>query len=432
MRTTSPTTSLARLTLAALTAMTVVVAGCAPTGEAPADEATEAQVSASSAGDAPGTASTGQPGADVRDSAGVRIVEWAELPEAAADLEVEELFQHGARPGDYSFGRFGASALLADGRAAIADLGNGDIVVVSADGSRADILASKGEGEGQVGSIGGLWTTGGDTIWTKDGPNKRFSRYVGGAFDRSWSTEGEPSISLGLRAVGAAPDGDPLLTTSAFSPRFQVPWLSGHMVRYDLDAATADTVAVFDLAPRAEPGAFDPFSPFGSITAAGQRWIEARTDRPRLVWRDPDGSIVQELRWNPPSVRPVEQDWLDFQANIEANIRQMNPDLGEDVVTQLLQQQLAGLRPRPQQALPHFFPPVGDHEGRVWLPEYVPSRDAPRRYRLVGPDGTWFGEVTFPDGVELMGARGDRVLGRTINDAGVQSMVVYRLDIRPR
>ena len=51
-----------------------------------------------------------------RDSAGVRIVEWDAEPEAVATPQVERLYIHGPGPGEYTFGQFGPSALLDDGR----------------------------------------------------------------------------------------------------------------------------------------------------------------------------------------------------------------------------------------------------------------------------------------------------------------------------
>jgi hypothetical protein len=362
----------------------------------------------------------------------VRIIEWAADPEAVATLSVEQLYLHGQGPDDYAFGQFGPSALLDDGRAVVSDLMNRELLVVSADGSNVKILARGGEGPGDLGALRGLWTTGGDTIWLQDGTNTRFARFVADTLDGAWSTEDRPSISLGLRTVGADPSGAVMLTTSAFSPRFETPWLPGHMVRLDLATNALDTVATYDLAPRMAQGQADPFSPFGEVTVAGGRWVQTRSDEARLTWRESDGSVVQILRWNPEPNMPVEQDWLDFVATIENNIRRNNPDLTEDVAAQLLQQQAGGFIPRPRQPLPLFFSPVGDHEGRVWLPEYMPDRQHPRRYRLVAGDGAWLGVVEFPSGTIVLAARGDRVLGRVADESGAQSLVVYRLDVGPR
>jgi hypothetical protein len=366
-----------------------------------------------------------------RDSAGVRIVEWDGEPDAVATLRVEQLYVHGQAPNDYSFGQFGPSALLGDGRAAVVDVLHRDLLVVSADGTEATILARRGEGPGDLGAVRGLWTAGGDTIWFQDGTNARFVRFVADTLDTLWSTEDQPSLSLGLRAVGADPSGAVMLTTSAFSPRFDMPWLPGHMARYDVRSGVLDTVATYDLAPRTTPGQADPFSPFGEVTVAGGRWVETRSDRAGLTWRDSDGTVAQILRWNPEPTMPVEQDWLDFVAGIEENIRRNNPGLTDAVLGQLMQQQAGGFIPRPRQPLPHFFSPVGDQEGRVWLPEYMPDRKHPRRYRLVAPDGGWLGVVEFPSGTIVMAARGDRVLGRVVDELGVQSLVVYRLEVEP-
>lgn len=387
----------------------------------------------SSDAETPGTVqvATGPETGPGRDSAGVRIIEWDGEPAATATLRLEQVFEHGLAPGDYTFGRFGPSSLLSDGRAVVADLINRQIVVVSADGAEVTIVARGGEGPAEVGAIRGLWAAGGDTVWIQDGTNARFTRFVANALDEQWSTQDQPSVSLGLRMVGADPSGAFMLTTSAFSPRFQEAWLPGHMVRFDVQSGVVDTVASYDLAPRMAQGQTDPFSPFGEVTVAGGRWVQTRSDRARLIWRESDGRVVQILRWNPEPTMPVEQDWLDFVAGIEANIRRSNPGLTDAVVGQLMQQQAGGFIPRPQQPLPLFFSPVGDQEGRIWLPEYVPDRQHPTRYRLVGPDGAWLGVVEFPSGTIVLAARGDRVVGRATDELGTQSLVMYRLDVGP-
>ena len=259
-----------------------------------------------------------------RDSAGVRIIEWEGEPEAVATLQVEHLYTHGQGPDDYTFGQFGPSALLDDGRAVVADLMNRELLVFSADGSDVTVLARGGESPDALGALRGLWTTGGDTIWFQDGTNPRFARFVADTLDAVWSTEDRPSISLGLRTVGADRTGAVMLTTSAFSPRFETPWLPGHMVRLDLATNELDTVATYDLAPRSTPGQADPFSPFGEVTVADGRWVQTRSDQARLTWLESDGRVVQILRWNPEPNMPVEQDWLDFVATIENNIRRNN------------------------------------------------------------------------------------------------------------
>lgn len=374
------------------------------------------------------TLADGLPG---RDSAGVRIVEWEAEPEATATLSVEQLYVHGPATGGYTFGQFGPSALLADGRAVVTDLLNRELLVVSADGSESTIIARGGEGADSLGAVRGLHAAGGDTIWLQDGTRERFARFVSNTLDEVWSTADRPSLSRGLRMVGADSSGDFMMTTSAFSPRFETEWLTGHMARYSPTTGALDTVATYDLAPRMTQGQIDPFSPFGEVTVAGGRWVQTRSDRAQLTWRESDGTLVGILRWNPEPTMPIEQNWLDFLAGIEENIRRNNPDLTEPVIQQLLQQQTGGFVPRPRQPLPHFFSPVGDREGRVWLPEYMPDRRHPRLYRLVDSDGSWLGEVEFPTGTIVLDARGDRVLGRIADETGVQSLVVYRLDIGP-
>ena len=94
-------------------------------------------------------ASTDVP-AQIEDSAGVRIVEYAGVPEVEPPFAIAEepVYRHGANPGDYEFQGINVGRLFPDGGAVVADRENSEVVVLSPDGTTHEVLARRGEGPG--------------------------------------------------------------------------------------------------------------------------------------------------------------------------------------------------------------------------------------------------------------------------------------------
>ena len=68
----------------------------------------------------------------IEDSAGVRIVQYAGVPEVELPFAIAEepIYRHGANPGDYIFQFVDAGRLFPDGSAVVADR-DGEVVVLS-------------------------------------------------------------------------------------------------------------------------------------------------------------------------------------------------------------------------------------------------------------------------------------------------------------
>ena len=119
----------------------------------------------------------------VRDSAGVRIVEYAGVPDMEPALAVspEPLYRHGGRAGDYAFGLIGRGRLFSDGSSALSDDANSEIVLVTPGGAGYSVAASAGEGPGEVGYVLGMFTRGQDSLLVLDRRNSSFSLFVDGS-----------------------------------------------------------------------------------------------------------------------------------------------------------------------------------------------------------------------------------------------------------
>lgn len=86
-------------------------------------------------------------------------------------------------------------------------------------------------------------------------------------------------------------------------------------------------------------------------------------------------------------------------------------------------------RLEPRSPSPLYRGRLADSEGRLWLEEYEPGNRHEGVFRLtvIAADGTWLGTVTAPERFNFLDATADRVLGRVVDELGVQHAVVYGL-----
>ena len=369
----------------------------------------------------------------VRDSAGVRIVEYAGAPAADAPFTFspEPVYSHGSGSGDYTFANIWTGRLLPDGGVVVSDAGNGEVVLLAPDGSSSEILARRGEGPGEVGLVASMFVLSGDSVLLEDMAHARFTVLAGGSLARTVAPR-DRKFTQDFRTIGIDPSGQLLMTSSSYRRGFEEDWLPGYMILFDLDTEVADTVASFDWVPFRPPEGVkeNPFSHHGFTTAAGGQFVYGRTDVPELVWRNPDGSVAQIIRWQPEWVYPSEEHWNQFEANQRAVLPGVNPQASTDAaIKELIQGTLARYQLDTDQPLPLYGRPFGDAEGRIWMAQYSigSGRDGAPAYTVIDTDGVWLGRVAVPLGLRVLDVAGGRVLGVVKDDMDVQSVVVYEL-----
>ncbi len=370
----------------------------------------------------------------VRDSAGVRIVEYVGAPEHQAPfaLSPAPVYRHGPGPADYLFGRIWSGALFADGRSAIYDAGNSEIVVLGPDGTAHELLARSGQGPGEIGFLQSMFAVGTDSLLVEDDGNARFTLFESGAVARSISLTENRQLSRSLRALGSDVSGQLMMSSASYRRGFPEDWLPGHMVRLDLDALVADTVAAYDWVPFRPPDdePENPFSHAGRVAAAGGRFVYGRSDTPEIAWREPDGTVSQVVRWEPDRIYPGEEHWQIFEADMRLTLPAMNPQLQTDeAIEELIHGALARYRVEPDQPLPLFGAFFGDDKGRLWLPEFAVAsrRHGYPAYAVISPAGEWLGKVYAPSGLRILDVAAGRVLGVLKDEMDVESVVVYEL-----
>ena len=106
----------------------------------------------------------------ITDSADVRIVTYDHTPTAAAPFQLapEPRYRHGANPGDYSFQEVSGGRLLPDGSAVVYDPWNAELVAFGPDGTTHEVLATEGEGPGEVSYVGAILPLEPDSILIAD------------------------------------------------------------------------------------------------------------------------------------------------------------------------------------------------------------------------------------------------------------------------
>lgn len=371
-------------------------------------------------------------GMTVADSAGVRIVEYAGTPVADASIAfaAEPVYRYGDGPDDYIFSGIRDGVLLGNGGAAVFDSGNREVVLLGPDGTFRSILASGGEGPGDVGFLSSMFALGGDSLLLEDYANSRFTLFVDGSLARTTRIPGVVNSAFAAHGIDA--DGRWLMSSSGYRRGFPDEWLPGYMVRFDPETEGVDTVATYDYVPFVPPDDVprNPFPHLGIVEGAGEELLYGRTDIPQIMWRRPDGSVRQIVRWEPERVYPTDQHWELFANDIRETAHTYNPQAQTDEARAALVESMLGrYEMKPEEPLPLFRIRLGDDEGRIWLGEYIVAAKPffSPSYTLLSRDGEWLGRVVAPDGLRVLDVAGGRVLGIVDDEMGAESVAVYEL-----
>lgn len=364
----------------------------------------------------------------VRDSAGIRIVEYAaELTRSPVLLESR--WSYGDEANHYPFQYPFTGVITPGGSAVVADAGNREVLHILADGSSHDLWAGTGEGPEEVGRPRSVRAFG-DSVWIEDAGNGKLMLYEAGSFLASTSTLAEPSLARSMMPQGVAEDGSLLMVTASYRPDFDQDWLDGHIARYDPASATVDTIGSYPMAPRMPEDRANPFGHGGWATGAGHGVVQTRTDLPEVVWRSADGRVTQIVRWAPTPRYPDAELWERFLAGLSRELARMNPTMGGDRLDEFLAAQKERYAVDENSALPWFGLAVGASDGSVWLPEFVPIGDQPSVYTVIPADGQATGEARFPEPFHVLAVTDEAVLGVAKDAMDVPSVVMhtYRLD----
>ena len=364
----------------------------------------------------------------ISDSAGVRIVEYAGVPDVEPPfaLAEEPRYRHGGGPADYIFQFAEAGRLLPDGRAVVADW-NSDVVVLSPDGTTYEVLARRGEGPGEVTFPYAVFVLGQDSVLVPDSRQSRLTIFVGDSVARMVSLP--RAAHFGVAGIDSSGE---LLLWNRFPSRLWIDmeeeWLPGHMTLFDTETGALDTVASYDHFHRERSGLEGPIiRPIGEVTAAAGRFVQTRSDRPEITWRLPDGTVEQIVRWRPgPNL--LTKELLEHGEAYNRMIGRMNYGVSEARLEEIIQEDMARYRAMIGQPVPHFGTPFADADGNVWLPSYRPAYpEEGSPYTVISPEGEWLGQVETPPRFRILDVTGGLVLGVLRDEMDVENVVVYEV-----
>ena len=387
------------------------------------------------------------------DSDGIRIVEYAGAPDMQAPfrLSASPLYRHDNNPGDYRLRYVSAGVLLADGSAIVADAYTNELIVLSQDGTPPEVLARRRAGPGDYYSVDGvyalgrdsvmvpgrdlgavaftvsLYALGRDSVMVADESLRSVTLFVGGLVARQVDA---PIAGLGLNTRGIGSTGHLLLATGTISHGFEEEWLPGHMARFDMDTGALDTIASYDHHSRPPPGMWrNPIGARGWVRVANGQFVYTRSDRPEIIWRQPDGIVTQIVRWQAEPDPLTEEVLEGVESAFRKKYQRVKPDASDADIERMTASDMAPYLAVLGYPMPLFGPPIGDGEGRVWLPAYLSGvwRVAGPDYTVISADGEWLGTVETPPSLRILDVAGGLVLGVLGNGMDVQSVVVYEM-----
>ena len=364
----------------------------------------------------------------IADSAGIRIITYDHTPTPAApfQLATEPRYRHGANPGDYAFQEVSGGRLLPDGSAGVYDPWNAELVVFGPDGATYEVLATEGEGPGEVSYVDAILPLERDSVLIADPGLARLTLFVGGSVARTMALP----RGARLRVEGIGSSGELLLATSGGAWGFEGEWLSGRMARFDMETGALDTVASYDFWPRMPPGLeWNPIGAAGEVMVATGHFVYTRSDRAEVTWRLPDGSVTQIVRWQAEPALLTEEWLAPSEAEHRMSVRMHYPDLSDAGIAERTRSDMAAYHASIGRPLPLFGSPFADAKGRVWLPSYRPGAEhnSVPPYTVIAPDGEWLGTVEAPPRFRILDVAAGLVLGAARDDMDVESVVVYEL-----
>lgn len=372
----------------------------------------------------------GAAGPNVRDSAGVRIVEyaaWAPQP-LAWRIGDQPLVEIGAIEGDdaYQFEQVQSARRLRDGRIVVANGGSQEIRFFDATGRHLLTVGREGEGPGEFRGLGPVEVLPGDSVAAYDWSLRRVSVYApNGTFARSFPLD---FTAGALAPVGSFPDGG-WLTSRSFvfgvgDPGTAVVQDTNAFLVFDPTGTLTDSIGrfpSFQYYVRTEGSSAMavslPFGLFSDAAVAGNGFYAgyagafaitryARHGAPELVIRaarDP---------------RPVTQ--ADVAALKDERLEDAPPEMRPGI------ERLYADMPVPA-AFPAFGDLKVDAEGHLWVADYRAPDEEHTTWTVFDAQGTLLGTIRTPPGLTVMEIGTDYLLGTWADDLDVPYVRIYRL-----
>jgi hypothetical protein len=379
--------------------------------------------------------------AEVRDSAGVRIVEntggaWQTPWHIAAQPTVTI----GSAEGDTTqlLFRVTGALRLRDGSIVIANAGTNELLFFDAAGTYTHRAGGEGEGPGEFRGLSWLSRFGEDSLVAMDIRARRLSYFDSeGRFGRSVRLEPNPDLPF-PGPVGMFDDGTLLVTQGAFMLGAEGPTRversAEELYRYSADGQTATVLGTFpgvefSISPTGTtlPGGGDRYGQgareFGRRTgfaARGQRYCVADNATYEINVYDLDAGLTLVIRKQHTPV-PVTDD--DVRGLREARLARVTDPNRRRAI-----QRAQSMKPEPPATMPAYAASIRlDAAGNLWVPEYAQPGAYSLAWSVFSESGQLLGVVDLPEAISVLDIGLDYVLGLRTDELGVQYIQVYQL-----
>ena len=374
-----------------------------------------------------------RPGVQQRDSAGIRIVENRRPPDASRlgwRIDPEPVVSIGVLEGDEAHLLFQASDAirLADGRIVIANRGSAELRIFDSNGIHLATRGGLGEGPGEFADLWRVERWPGDSIVAWYAPGR-------GAGMSVFDADGNYGRTFRLEDVGVL-----------FSPSFAT--TDGSILATRIPEG-GDT-AVFQLRDgegrvRSSFGTHPGSEPYG-MTVDGRRQLSWKTFGRSPVWATwghlvaightgryeikgfrADGSLERIVRRN---LVPRTPTPADIEANILARMGGTR-GMSDAEAARARAEWLSRYRDVPvAEHLPAFESIMTDAVAHLWVEEYESPTDdfSARLWTVFDLEGRVLGFFETPKDWRILEIGEDYFLVRVLNELGVESVQLWRLD----
>ena len=320
---------------------------------------------------------------------------------------------------------------LPDGRLIVGNAGSSELRVYDPEGHHLRSVGRDGEGPGEFRNIRGVWRYRTDSLVVYDPSLRRVSVFSAvPSFTRSFPLA-SPGDGLAPSLAGVLPDGSFLVLGSArVTPALGAGAhrRPGPVLRYGTDGSVDDTIA-FVMGEEwvgidGTNGIALMRRPFGRdsyIAVVGTSVALADGERFEVLIHTPEGNLLRRIRRSGENRRITPEELTSFeQSQVEAA---RSPEAAMRT------------RERLQRVPMHDFNPavIGmlvDTDENFWLEEPRAAREVARQYTVIDDRGQLLGRVTMPESLRPLEIGSDYVLGRAVDDLGVEYVQMHRLEKR--
>ena len=367
-----------------------------------------------------------------RDSADSRIIENPRPPEGSRVWRVgpEPAVSIGEREGEdpYMLHQVRDATKLDDGRILVANGGDNELRVFDAFGTWLETWGGTGEGPGEFGDLSHVDTWPGDSIIAWHGPRRGISVFDSeGNFGRGFALEIDADDPFGLYVFPAA------VTAAGSILAGQLPDVFDRVV-VELRDADGRVLSSLGRHPGVERHRVETVSGsermmmmyetiFGPAVAQvpwGDLVVHTLGDRYEIKAFAEDGKLARIVRREHASRPPT-------AAEIEAYIEEQVSGYPDELVAE----QRRRYRSVPvAERMPAFTSVFVDRLHHLWVEEYeLPGEERPGSlWTVFDPEGRVLGFVETPEGLEILEIGEDYILGRWLDELGVEHVRVWPLE----